>query len=422
VTLLGDLRSWLVGDWRDGPQAAVTDLPISMVTRGSDLFGAFGGNSGALPAMTERTALMVPTIYACANLIAGAISALPMHLYDRKVDGERTRVHSDALWWTLNEEFCPRWVASAGWEFLVLSRLFHGDAFAEIQRRGSVVTGLVPIHPGRVTVAPWSDGTRLAYAIQPDVWATDRTVRVFDQDDMLHIPGLGFDGCRSLSILQYALRMPGGIATATQNFQGQFFKNMARPDYVITMPGAPTAEGVAQMREQIDAKHGYAAGQGGRPMLLSGGVDIKTVSLSNKDAELAAMSGLQIEEIARIFGVPPFMIGHNEKTTSWGTGVGEMGTGFVRYALRSHLNAFQNEINRKFFRTPAKVAEFDTFELESADMRQLLESFRVAIGRAGEPGFMTVDEVRAKLNLNRMPGGDTLNPGFTTSTGAGNVA
>jgi hypothetical protein len=71
-----------------------------------------------------------------------------------------------------------------------------------------------------------------------------------------------------------------------------------------------------------------------------------------------------------------------------------MGTGFVRFTLRQHLNKFQNEINRKFFRTAVKFAEFDTFELERADMKSLFESFRVAIGRAGEPGFMTTDEVR----------------------------
>src|SRR3546814_11962844 len=87
-----------------------------------------------------------------------------------------------------------------------------------------------------------------------------------------------------------------------------------------------------------------------------------------------------------LYGVPPFMIGHNEKTTSWGSGVAEMGTGFVRYVLRPHLNAFQNEINRKFFRTAGRLAEFDPFELERADLKTLFATFRMALGRAVEPG------------------------------------
>lgn len=359
--------------------------------------------------------MMVPAIYSCANLIAGALSALPLSVGLRKPNGEVDPLYDDPIWWVLNEEFCPRWVASAAWEYLALSRLFHGDAFAEIIRKGSNATGLIPIHPLRVTVAPWSDGTRLAYAIQPDPWATDRSIRVLDQDDMLHVPGLGFDGCRSLSPLRYQLRMAGGVAKATQDYQGQFFKNMARPDYVLSMPGSPTPDVLSQLRDEVSAKHGLSAGMGGRPMLLSGGVDLKTVQLSNKDAELVAMSGMQIEDVARVFNVPPFMIGHNEKTTSFGTGVGEIGKSFVRYALRQHLNAFETEFNRKLFRSHVKICEFDTFDLESADLKSLIESFRMAIGRAGEPGFMTTNEVRRKLRMNRIDGGDMLNPGIQQS-------
>lgn len=228
---------------------------------------------------------------------------------------------------------------------------------------------------------------------------------------MLHVPGLGFDGCRSLSPLRYALRMTGAVALATQDFSAQFFGNMARPDYALTTAATLGKEAVEDLRAQIDEKHSRAAGMAGRPMLLQGGLDIKSISLPNEDAELVATRQFQIEEIARVYGIPPFMIGHNEKTTSWGSGVGEMGKAFVRYALRQHLNAFQNEINRKFFRSAGRVAEFDTFELESGDMKQLFEAFRIAVGRAGEPGFMTVDEVRSKINLNRVAGGDALNPG-----------
>src|SRR3546814_10206626 len=100
------------------------------------------------------------------------------------------------------------------------------------------------------------------------------------------------------------------------------------------------------------------------------------------------------------------MIGHNEKTTSWGSGVAEMGTGFVRYVLRPHLNAFQNEINRKFFRTAGRLAEFDTFELERADLKTLFETFRMALGRAGEPGFLSANEVRRLINYNRVENGE----------------
>lgn len=406
-----DLRWYLGG----GVQNASPTVPAALINAGSDVYSSLTGNltlPGELAPLSERAAMMVPAIYACTNLIAGAISALPVEIYNRDSAGELEQTYGDPLWWILNEEFCPRWVASVGWEFLVLSKLLHGDAFAEIKRVGARVTGLVPLHPLRVTVVPWTDGTRLAYIVQPDPWAQDRTIRTLDQDDVLHIPGMGFDGCRSMSPLRNSLRSVGAVAKATQDYSGQFFKNMARPDYALVMPGKPSEEQVAALRAAIDAKHGHGAGNSGRPMLLSGGMDIKTITLTNKDAELIASTGLQIEQIASVYGVPPFMIGHNEKTTSWGSGVGEMGTNFVRYTLGQHLNAFSNEINRKLFKTAAKVAAFDTFQLESSDMTQLFQSFRIAIGRAGEPGFMSVEEVRNKLKLKRKPAnGDTMNNG-----------
>jgi HK97 family phage portal protein len=147
-------------------------------------------------------------------------------------------------------------------------------------------------------------------------------------------------------------------------------------------------------------------------MILTGGMDIKVLTMPLEDMQLLETRKFQIEEIARVYGIPPFMLGHNEKTTSWGSGIEAMGIGFVRYSLRQDLNKFTGEINRKFFRSARRVVDFDTTELERADTKSLFESFRIAVGRAGEPGFMTTEEVRDRLNLKRVPDG-TLNPGVT---------
>jgi HK97 family phage portal protein len=169
------------------------------------------------------------------------------------------------------------------------------------------------------------------------------------------------------------------------------------------------------MIAQIDARH-RSPNNAHRPMLLQGGLDIKTWSISASDMQLLATRQFQIEEIARAYGVPPFMIGANEKTTSFGSGIESMGKGFVRYALRQHLHKFEVEINRKLFRTASRIAEFDTSDLERADTKTLMESLRVAIGRAGEPAIMRVNEARAVLRLKKDPAGEALgvNPGTAT--------
>lgn len=389
-------------------------VPTSLIVRGSEAFGELVGGDGYTPVPTETSALTVSAIYASINLKAGAIAALPVHVYSQALDGERDRLPDDALWWVLNEQFNPRWSAAHGWEFLVQSLMLHGNAYAEILRGPSgAIRGLMPLHPRRISVGVWPDGERLAYAVapDPDVRSSSAGARVLDQDDMIHVAGLGFDGMTAPSPLRHALRMTGGVALSAQQYSGQFFANSARPDYALTTAKAMSPESVEQMRAQIDERH-RGPGNVARPMLLTNGLDLKVLSMPLEDMQLLETRRFQIEEIARVYGIPPFMLGHNEKTTSWGSGVEAMGVGFVRYSLRQDLNKFTNELNRKLFRTARRVVEFDTTELERADTKSLFESFRIAVGRAGEPGFMSTEEVRARLNLKRKPDG-VLNPGVT---------
>lgn len=398
------------GLWGMGPQNAV---PTSLIVRGSSMFDALTGYSD-LSGPSEQTAMTVSAIYAAINLKAGAIAALPVHIYRQDVNGERDRLMDESLWWVLNEQFNPRWAAAHGWEYLVQSLMLHGNAYAEILRTADgAIRGLMPIHPGRVSIGVWPSGERLAYRVspEPNIGPAPTGERILDQDDMLHVAGLGFDGISAPSPLRHSLRMTGGVALAAQSFSGQFFANSARPDYALTTDQKLSPEQVETIRAQINERH-QGPTNAGRPMLLQGGLGIQTLTMPFEDMQLLETRKFQIEEIARVYGIPPFMLGHNEKTTSWGSGVEAMGVGFVRYSLRQDLNKFTNEINRKFFRSARRVVEFDTTELERADTKSLFESFRIAIGRAGEPGFMTTAEVRDRLSLKRTPDG-TLNPGVT---------
>ena len=406
----------------ENPHAAGnTQVPVTEITRNSSYWSEFVEMTGRLPAPTERSALTVSAIYASVNLIAGAISALPVNIYRVNLDdGERARVHNDDLHWVFNEQMTPRWTSAVGWEFLCQSLLLHGDAFGIIERRrdGSPI-GLVPVHPQRVTVGIWPDGSRLVYAIEPELIAGSKAAgtMVYDQDDILHVAGFGFDGLRGLSPLRHALRMTGASSIAMQDFSANFFANSARPDYALVAKEVLDKETVADFRSEVDEKH-RGVSNSHRPMVLHGGLDIKTITMPMKDMELVALRQFQIEEIARIYGVPPFMIGHNEKTTSWGSGVESMGKAFVRYTLRQHLNKFQNEINRKFFRTASRVIEFDTADLERADTKSLYESLRIAVGRAGEPKIMSLNEARSLLRLPKdgAASSDSLAPSVAATT------
>lgn len=390
-----------------GPKNAdIAPTPLPEITTNSSTWGDFFGPVNGLPAVTERSLLSISAAFACVNLIAGTISALPLRLYGLTRDNERDELATDDLWWLLNEEFLPRWSAANAWEYLVQSLLFHGDAFAVIMRQGAKVVGLEPIHPAQVVVAATPDRMRLVYAVTRE----NGGVQVYDQDDMIHVSGFGFNGFRGLSPIRHMLSVSGSVALATQDYSARFFANSARPDIVLSTDQVVNQEAADLIRASWLANYGGLQNSH-RPAVLGQGFTAAPLTMTSEDAQLLDTRKFQIEEIARAYGVPPFMIGHTDKTTSWGSGIETMGVGFVRFTLRQHLNKFQTEINRKFFRQPGKFVEFDTFELERADMKTLFESFRVAVGRAGEPGFMSTDEVRTKLNLKRTPGGNTLSTG-----------
>lgn len=401
----------------DLPQTPATDFVV-----GSAAWTAWFGNPGipGLPVVTEQTAMTVSAIYACVNLIAGAISALTSPVYRRAADGEREVLPSDPLWWLLNEEFSPRWNAANGWEYLVLSLLLHGDGIAIIQRkaglRGGEIDGIDPVHPLWTTILPTPDYKRLVYVVQRP-WGT---VEIYDQDDVLHFAGFGFDGFRGLSPLRNHLRMTGSVALATQEFAARFFANGARSDILLKSDQKLTPEDAQLIRDMFAEQHQGLA-NAHRPIVLGKGTTIETLTLPAQEAQMLETRRFTVEEIARIYGVPPFMIGQMEKTTSWGSGVETMGQGFVRFTLRQHLTKIEKEINRKFFRTASKFVEFDTFELEKASMETLFTAFKTALGGQGTPGFMTAEEVRNKLNLPRSPRHGTLvTASDGTSQGNGN--
>jgi len=391
------LLSRLFGRFR----AQQVPVDSSAVRRGDEVWGALTGGSDGAP--SERAAMKVTAVWACVSLISGAIASLPMHVYRRSGDGDLERDVNADLWWILNEQFAPRWPASAGWQFLTASKLLHGDGFAEIlRRRDGRIAGLVPLHPNRVRVIATPDGARLVYEIQPDptISAPDperSRIRVLDQDDVLHVPGFGFNGLRGMSALRFSLSASGRLAINAQTFSSHFLANMARPDFALKAAGNLSDDQFDRLREMLEVHRG--PDRAGRPMILEGGLDVKELTMPLEDVQLLETRKFQVEEIARAFGVQPFMIGHTEKTSSWGSGVEAMGAGFVRYTLRDHLNAFQNEMNRKFFRTARLVAEFDTAELERGDTKAMFEAIRIGLGRAGEAPVLTIEEARRMLRL-----------------------
>ncbi|TVO75130.1 phage portal protein [Sedimenticola selenatireducens] len=391
---------------RRAPAVRNETLDSSKIIKGSELFDWMtGGLSASGVAVTEQSAMRVSAVYASVNLIGGALSSLPLPVYQRGQDGEKKRIDHD-YWWLLNRQPTDALSAAVFWEFLTGSLLLNGDSFARIQRQGRspMATGFDPLHKSRVTVVR-KDG-RLWYHVKNDEGKTE----VIDQDDMIHVPGAGFDGCNGQSQIRHALRNAAGISLAADEYSGSFFTNGARPDIALELPGNPTTDQQDMMRNSWNERY-RGLGNNHKPALLAGGIKVHELTMNAEDAQLIDTRKFQVEDIARIFGVPPHMIGHTEKTSSWGSGVEQMSIGFVKYTLQRHLVKFEQEFNRKLFRDRKTFVEFNTAGLERGDYKTRNEGYRIALGRAGEPGWITVNEVRKLDNLPPIAGGEKLHGG-----------
>lgn len=284
----------------------------------------------------------------------------------------------------------------------MLSKLSHGDGFGELIRpsfRSSRVIGWRPLQ--RHTVTPFKDGSVVRYRITPD----DKPSYVLPAEDVIHLPSLGFNGLTSPSPLTYAALEAIGTALAAQEHTGRFFAGGANFDYAIKTASKLDKPQLEALKASLIAR----AHNGGRgPLILSGGLEPAQLSVNSKDAEILATRLFTVEEICRIFGVPPFMVGHTDKTTSWGSGVENMGIGFVRYTLQRHLTPIAQELNSKLWPIRQKYfVEHITAALERGDLKARYEAYRIALGRAGEQPFMSTDEIRRKEN---MPPEQTLKP------------
>jgi HK97 family phage portal protein len=380
-------------------------VPSSSVVRGSDSYSMFAIPNNAGVPVTESTVMNVSAVYACIQLISGAMASLPLPIYERTGTGRQRVDHP--LWWLLNEQPIARCSASTFWRYMMTSKLLHGDGFALIKRKSAFspeIVSITPWHPLAVNV--YLNGDRLAYQFINYIGGQGIESQMYDQDDVLHFTGVGFNGLRSVSPLRHALRNAAGIALAADKYSAEFFSASAKPEIVIKTEMAKLS--TEQKDLIIDAWKSIQQGDRTRPGVLGAGMSLQELTINAEEAQLLQSRMFQIEDIARIYGVPPFMIGHTQNTTSWGSGVEQMGIGFVKYTLSQHIVDAEQEINRKLFFTEKNFCEFNTAGLERGDIKTRNESYRIGLGRAGEPAWLTVNEVRAAENLPPKEGGDVL--------------
>lgn len=359
--------------------------------------------------VTPETAMRLSAVYACVRLISGVMSSLPFPVMQIQADGDLKENKNHPVSWLINSEPCPGWSANQFWKYMVTSELLTGDQMAWIERdRNGLPLNLWPLNPR-------------ATSVQRDLQSGYRIYTTTDwrgelvshhEDDVLHIPGEGFDGLRGKSVIGWAGRQAIGTGLAADEYAGRFFSNGARFDYALTTDKKIDEKRATEIlnywvgrHQGLDASHA--------PALLTEGVQFKELQMSPEDTQLLETRKFQVIDIARAFGAPPVLIGESEKASAWGTGIEQLVLGFVKFTIKPLLDKQSSEVNRKLltskiYRRQDHVARHDLTDLERGDAASQAAFARALVGGAQGPGIASQNEARRMFGLPKLAGGDTL--------------
>lgn len=355
--------------------------------------------SHAGEAVSADKAMALSAVWACINLLSGTIASLPLMVYRTSKDGVRTAAKDHPLYRVLHDSPNADQTALDFWEYEVAGIELWGNAYARIDRGASGrVVGLTPIKPDTVQV------DRLQSGILRYRWSADGRSYEVMQPDMLHIRGFGGSPLGGLSTLAFG-RHAFGLATAVDRAAGAMFANGMRPSVALTFEKFLAKE-QREAAEKYLVANFIGAMNTGRPFINEGGSKIEPLTINPEDAQMLESRGFSVEEVCRFFGVPPFMVGHTEKSTSWGTGLEQQTMGFQKFTLRRRLKRIEQAIEKQLL-TPQDRASGVTVEFNLEGLLRGDTAARSAFYTAMlNAGVLTINEVRAKENLPPVEGGD----------------
>lgn len=270
-------------------------------------FSFFLGNSTSGKHVTERSAMQMTAVYSCVRVLSEAVAGLPLHLYRYTGNGSKEKAVDHPLYILLHDEPNPEMTSFVFRETLMTHLLLWGNAYAQIIRNGKgEVIALYPLMPNRMTVDRDENGALYYEYITSDDDAhtmKGSTVRLSPRD-ILHIPGLGFDGLVGYSPIAMA-KNAIGMAIACEEYGAKFFANGAAPSGVLEHPGI--LKDPARIRESWQQTFG-GSGNAHKVAVLEEGMKYTPISINPQEAQFLETRKFQIDEIARIFRIPPHMI------------------------------------------------------------------------------------------------------------------
>ena len=389
------LISKLVTRTRDKPQNR---------TAGSSYNFLFGGSTSG-KSVNERSSMQMTAVYACVRILAEAIAGLPLHLYRHGNDASKHKAKEHPLYTLLHSEPNAEMTSFVFRETLMTHLLLWGNAYAQIIRNGKgQVAALYPLMPNRMQVDRDKSG-KLYYQYTTsaeDAPTMQGNSVVLDASEVLHIPGLGFDGLVGYSPIAMA-KNAIGMAIACEEYGAKFFANGAAPSGVLEHPG--TVKDPSRLRDTWQGQFGGSSNSH-KVAVLEEGMKYTPISISPEQAQFLQTRKFQINEIARIFRVPPHMVGDLEKSSF--SNIEQQSLEFVKYTLDPWVIRWEQALSRALLDPGEKLTHFFRFNVEGL-LRGDYQSRMGGYATARQNGWMSANDIRALEDMDLIPkedGGD----------------
>lgn len=370
-------------------------LGVPITPKDGDFWGQYFGLRYGNANVNAESVLRLSTGWACVRLISETVATLPLGFYRRKADGSREIAADHALYELLHNQPNASMTAVQFWEAMVASMLLHGRAYAEKRFLGGRIVAIDFLLPASTVRNVDYDG-RVTYR-----YYSRNGYRDIANDAIIDIPAFTLDGVTGLTPIGYARRVFGAAQAAEDAAETIFSKGLRAAGF-LKNKNLLKPDQRNRLRDQLKK---FTAGgeEEGSIFVLENDADFSALTMNPEDAQMLQTRAFSVEEICRFYRVPPWMVGHTEKSTSWGTGMEQQMIGFSTFTLRPWLSRIEQAIRRSLLTPVERLTYFAEFAVEG-----LLRAD--SAGRAAfystmtQNGIYTRDECRQKENLPRMGG------------------
>lgn len=368
-------------------KAAILDwLGVPVKLTDADFWSEFyGATSNAGVTVTPQTMLKLSAVWACTRLIAETISTLPLSIYERTSAGKQV-ARQHPLHFIVHDQPNSDSTATVYWESVIAAMMLRGKARSERLMIGDRLVGLRFLNPDRLNVSKGARGEKVFRYTDED--GLQRTI---PPELIWTIPGFSIDGKNGVSVVQYGAEVFGSALGAEQSASSIFKKGLL-PTTWFKYPQILNDKQRTDARELIEGRLSGAV-NAGRPAILEAGMEVGTLGIDPADAQLLESRAFSVEEICRWFRVPPFMVGHSEKSTSWGTGIEQQMIGFLMFTLAPWLRRIEQAISKDLLSPVDRLRYFPKFIVEGL-LRADSAGRSAFYGAMVDKGILTRDEVR----------------------------